>query len=153
MDVPPPHTADDARPAASRTGEAGGDIRRVCYEDWEMECCGTPFAVGDRVTWTLGPVTDPLWDWRVNNHSDAHGGPASVTGRVRSIQLVTQGYRRPPGTRTYEPVPGERSLRPALSCPKWFARGRSGADDRPGHRTDEIGALVELEVAPPGDGG
>uniref|UniRef100_A0AAU3HV80 Uncharacterized protein n=1 Tax=Streptomyces sp. NBC_01393 TaxID=2903851 RepID=A0AAU3HV80_9ACTN len=26
---------------------------RVFYADWEMECCGTPFSVGDEVTWPL----------------------------------------------------------------------------------------------------
>ncbi|MEV6049471.1 DUF6578 domain-containing protein [Streptomyces sp. NPDC052107] len=26
---------------------------RVFYEDWQMECCGTPFAVGDEVSWKL----------------------------------------------------------------------------------------------------
>ncbi|MEU9138349.1 DUF6578 domain-containing protein [Streptomyces sp. NPDC048404] len=26
---------------------------RVFYADWQMECCGTPFSVGDEVTWPL----------------------------------------------------------------------------------------------------
>ncbi|MET7915074.1 DUF6578 domain-containing protein [Streptomyces avermitilis] len=25
----------------------------VYYEDWQMECCGTPFSVGDEVSWPL----------------------------------------------------------------------------------------------------
>ncbi|WP_037837248.1 DUF6578 domain-containing protein [Streptomyces sp. NRRL S-481] len=25
----------------------------VIYEDWQMECCGTPFGVGDEVSWPL----------------------------------------------------------------------------------------------------
>ncbi|KAB1980480.1 DUF6578 domain-containing protein [Streptomyces triticiradicis] len=26
---------------------------RVFYADWQMECCGTPFSVGDEVSWPL----------------------------------------------------------------------------------------------------
>ncbi|GGY40323.1 DUF6578 domain-containing protein [Streptomyces djakartensis] len=26
-------------------------LRYVIYEDWRMECCGTPFGVGDEVSW------------------------------------------------------------------------------------------------------
>ncbi|GGN84792.1 hypothetical protein GCM10011579_075110 [Streptomyces albiflavescens] len=26
---------------------------RVFYADWQMECCGTPFSVGDEVNWPL----------------------------------------------------------------------------------------------------
>ena len=29
----------------------------VFYEDWQMECCGTPFSVGDEVSWALLLVT------------------------------------------------------------------------------------------------
>ncbi|MEU7482378.1 DUF6578 domain-containing protein [Streptomyces sp. NPDC042319] len=150
--VPPPNTADDARPDDARPDVAGGpDVRRVFYEDWEMECCGTPFSVGDRVSWALNPTTDPMWDWTVNNHGPGPDDPDSVTGLVRSIQLVTEGYRRPAGSHTYEPVPGERDLRPVRKCPKWFADGRGGEPDgRPEHRMAESGVLVELEVPPPG---
>ncbi|CAM5238037.1 hypothetical protein SALBM135S_00682 [Streptomyces alboniger] len=28
-------------------------VWKVWYEDWQMECCGTPFAVGDEVAWPL----------------------------------------------------------------------------------------------------
>ncbi|WP_338061088.1 DUF6578 domain-containing protein, partial [Streptomyces kanamyceticus] len=28
-------------------------VWKVLYADWQMECCGTPFAVGDEVTWPL----------------------------------------------------------------------------------------------------
>ncbi|MEU6380878.1 DUF6578 domain-containing protein [Streptomyces sp. NPDC046909] len=30
----------------------------VFYEDWQMECCGTPFSVGDEVGWPLLLVTE-----------------------------------------------------------------------------------------------
>ncbi|MGH4027885.1 DUF6578 domain-containing protein [Actinomycetota bacterium Odt1-20B] len=40
----------------------------VRYDDWQMECCGTPFSVGDEVAWPLllaerGQLSDPVgWE-------------------------------------------------------------------------------------------
>ncbi|MFC6062215.1 DUF6578 domain-containing protein [Streptomyces ochraceiscleroticus] len=133
--VSPQNAADDA---------AAG-VRRVFYADWEMGCCGTPFSVGDEVSWTVERTVDEMWDWERNNHGPDPDDPAPVTGRVRAIHIVSQGYRRRPGCRTYEPVPGERSLRPVRTCPKWFA---DGPDDDRHHYVAECGALVELEVLP-----
>ncbi|MEU6095336.1 DUF6578 domain-containing protein [Streptomyces sp. NPDC047079] len=28
-------------------------IRKVFYADWQMECCGSPFSVGEEVSWPL----------------------------------------------------------------------------------------------------
>jgi len=153
----------------------------VYYEDWQMECCGSPFSVGDEVSWPLllrdaddvlgggwydqltkvsGPVAagavpvlsdenglvvavgageiEGAAKWvrlvgllTVETHSD---GPPEVRGRVRAVQLVSQGYAPlTPGSLTREPVPGERRLRSVESCPKWFG-------DR------DAGAMVTLEV-------
>ncbi|WP_368397151.1 DUF6578 domain-containing protein [Streptomyces sclerotialus] len=159
--VSPPNTADDASGADVPSGDGpsgdgpSGEVLRIFYEDWEMECCGTPFSVGDRVTWTLkratGRAKDRMWDWELNNHGPGPEDPSAITGLVRSIQMVLQGYRRPPGTHTYEAVPGERHLRPVRTCPKWFADGRAdgAAGHRPDHYVGESGVLVELEVGPP----
>ncbi|WP_052865710.1 DUF6578 domain-containing protein [Streptomyces niger] len=154
--VPPPNPADDARPDDARPGEARREIRRVFYADWEMECCGTPFSVGDRVTWTLHRTEspDPMWEWEITNHGPDPADEDSVTGLVRSINVLIQGYRRPAGSRTYEEVAGERELRPVRTCPKWFSRVPGGTDDRPDHYVEESGALVELEIrSPDGRGG
>ncbi|WP_399924646.1 DUF6578 domain-containing protein [Streptomyces kanamyceticus] len=35
---------------------------KVMYEDWQMECCGEPFAVGDEVAWPLRVDGDRLHD-------------------------------------------------------------------------------------------
>ncbi|MET9385262.1 DUF6578 domain-containing protein [Streptomyces sp. NPDC002928] len=174
----------------------------VFYADWQMECCGTPFAVGEEVSWPLllTDADDFLgggWDERlthvvgpVREVSDGEGtvrvvgedeglivalgdaGPREArqgdriraaglltverhggswpetTGRVRAVQVLTQGFAESaPGSRSWWPVPGERSLRPVRSCPKWFADGdvRTGADGR-GRRRSEEGAVVTLEV-------
>jgi hypothetical protein len=37
----------------------------VFVEDWQHECCGEPFGVGDTVAWRLGLGHDPdgMWGW------------------------------------------------------------------------------------------
>jgi hypothetical protein len=169
----------------------------VFYADWQMECCGTPFSLGDEVSWPLvlgaaddmpgggwhdqlteiaGPVADvPADDGNIrvvrdeygltvalHHHAvgvwardefgalrpgdrirstglltvETHGDPdlPETRGRVRAIQIVTRGFAgTPPGSGTREPVPGERSLRSARECPKWF-------------RQADAGVLVTLEV-------
>ncbi|KUN05432.1 hypothetical protein AQI95_15995 [Streptomyces yokosukanensis] len=116
---------------------------RVFYEDWQMECCGTPFAVGDEVVWKLVAVDGK--DARGAYHGagawvENHGGPDhGTTGRVRSVDLVHQEYlaHHDPRTaaprdtapgkvtlraagRALEPVPGAHTLEPVDDCPKWF---------------------------------
>ncbi|MFH8405989.1 DUF6578 domain-containing protein [Streptomyces sp. NPDC018019] len=160
----------DAGPgrAGRKTEQAGGSGRsvRVFYPDWEMECCGTPFSVGDEIAWTLvhedvAPGDAAVWadclDERGRLRVATRHGPAPekgsgapvVAGRVRSIQVVMAGYR------AGERVPGERWLRPVERCPKWFARRvtaepeaapGAGPGDRSYHR-DECGVIVEVAVA------
>ncbi|MFC9929862.1 DUF6578 domain-containing protein [Streptomyces sp. NPDC127190] len=70
---------------------------RVFYEDWQMECCGTPFAVGDEVAWRL-----VRYDGRARRRGEGHGAEAWVenhggpdratTGRVAAIELVCREY-------------------------------------------------------------
>jgi hypothetical protein len=33
----------------------------VFVQDWQLECCGEPFEIGDEVTWTLVFLTDPAF--------------------------------------------------------------------------------------------
>jgi hypothetical protein len=69
---------------------------RVFYEDWQMECCGTPFAVGDEVGWRLVAVAPDTH--RDEYHGagawvENHGGPdQETTGRVHAVDLVHQEY-------------------------------------------------------------
>src|SRR3954470_20066291 len=108
-------------------------LKHVLYEGWQMECCGEPFSVSDEVTWRVMPVEPGdmrRWGWDGKEYDgllrvEHHGGrwPAT-TGRVRAIHLVHQEYAETaPGSRSFAPVPGKRSLEPADSCPKWFERG------------------------------
>ncbi|WP_030019808.1 DUF6578 domain-containing protein [Streptomyces monomycini] len=125
---------------------------RVFHRDWEMECCGTAFSVGDEVAWPLVFESVPEADaavWAdcldergllrtVTLHGDAadkrYGAPR-ITGRVRSIHVAIVGYRGA------EPVPGERWLRPVERCPKRFSdRVPDGVGDRGGRARTGPGA-------------
>lgn len=135
---------------------------RAWYEDWQMECCGTPFSVGDEISWKLetmdgdhvarGGWQDEQRTYGALSWVENHGGPPQPTkGLVRAIDLVSRVYtRRAAGE--LEPVPGTRTLEPRDNCPKWFGPEepcagtgtREGAHDRR-HRRIE-GVLVTLEV-------
>ncbi|GHB26880.1 hypothetical protein GCM10010306_020400 [Streptomyces umbrinus] len=73
-----------------------------------------------------------------------HGGEWPVTaGTVRAIRPVDQRYvPAAPGSRTREPVPGERSLRSAGTWLKWgeMTENRTPAD------LAETGALVTIDI-------
>ncbi|MDN3263864.1 hypothetical protein QWJ26_29460 [Streptomyces sp. CSDS2] len=151
---------------------------RVFYEDWQMECCGLPFAVGDEVAWPLVAVTAEERRERcygaeawVENHGD-RTRPAA--GRVRAVELVRQEYlvhtdRRArervdraldpdagseglvvlPSPYRWEAVPGAYTLQSADGCPKWFEPDEPGPDPGPQRLHRTVGALVTLE--PTGD--
>ncbi|MEU0583722.1 DUF6578 domain-containing protein [Streptomyces sp. NPDC006132] len=169
----------------------------VIYEDWQMECCGTPFSVGDEVSWPLlledadrvfgggwhdqlskvcGPVEDvggvrvvreetgltaalagdpddeedrrPKPGDRIRSVGllsvERHGARwPEAGGRVRAVQVLEQAYAQAsPGSRTWEPVAGERRLRRVERCPKWFAEGA----EEQGRQWRESGAVVTLDV-------
>ncbi|MEU3886943.1 DUF6578 domain-containing protein [Streptomyces sp. NPDC029041] len=169
----------------------------VIYEDWQMECCGTPFSVGDEVSWPLlledaghvfgggwhdqrstvcGPVEDvggvrvvregtgltaalgggpddeedrrPKPGDRIRSVGvlsvERHGARwPEAGGRVRAVQVLTQAYAETaPGSRTWEPVRGERRLRLVERCPEWFSEKRV----EQGRQWRESGVVVTLEV-------
>ncbi|MEU6554816.1 DUF6578 domain-containing protein [Streptomyces sp. NPDC046915] len=131
-------------------------LRRALYESWQMECCGRTFSVGDEVTWQVMPMeSDDMrtWGWdeeeyagllRVEHHSD---GWPTATGRVRAIHLVHQEYAETaPGSRSFTPVPGRRTLEPVDSCPKWFGCGEPADGPGPRRRRNTDGVLVTLDV-------
>lgn len=116
----------------------------VWYDDWQMECCGKPFSVGDEVAWPLRPqdAGEP-GEFRVETHDD--DWPVT-RGRVRSVHIVSRAYRQTePGSYVYEAVPGTMRTRPVETCPKWF----TGTD----RTLRDAGVLVELEVPDAGPAG
>ncbi|MEU6588573.1 DUF6578 domain-containing protein [Streptomyces sp. NPDC046881] len=142
---------------------------RVFYDSAEMECCGTPFAVGDEVSWRLVPTTGADGHYGAAAWVANHGGPdRATTGRVRGIDLVHQEYLAhhdprtvaPPAAepgevifvaagRRLEPVPGAPVLEPVDACPKWFDAFEQ--EEQPPRRVPfrvrcAVGVLVTLDV-------
>ncbi|MFJ9832246.1 DUF6578 domain-containing protein [Streptomyces sp. NPDC101169] len=149
-------------------------LKTVFYEEWQLGCCGEPFSVGDEIDWPLVALDEErlragdchgaeAW---VENHGDiAH----PTVGRVRAIDLVHQEFTvdmdlrdlqraSPPygkvtllaSGHSLEPVPGSVTLESVGHCPKWFAE-EDYAPPRGPHRVRRVlGALVTLEVPPPG---
>lgn len=123
-------------------------IQRVFYEDWQMECCRTPFTVGDEVRWPVVPMTEPA-TWLpagvalpvsvAEFHSD-DAETVPVEGVVRRIQMVSLEFQQV-GDRSYAPVAGSAEVRDVDACPAEFDHDGS---DLPG-RTD-VGVLAEVET-------
>ena len=72
---------------------------RVWVEDWQMQCCGEPFSVGDDVAWTVGAIAaagiSPAFDGRaelvadwVEDHHDVATQQRRLHGRVSSTRAV-----------------------------------------------------------------
>ena len=65
----------------------------VYIEDWQMQCCGTPFIIGDCVEWTVIDYGDDFRDQFVkpDYYYENHGSAQSkelfrLTGTVASIK-------------------------------------------------------------------
>ena len=106
-------------------------------EDWQHECCGDPFAIGDEVSWTV--YEDETGEWREDHHDGAPPASIAVTGTVRRIQVVEQDFEEFE-PRTWRPLPG--------------TRGYADVDAMPDVLTTEIGlvrrktgALVDVAVS------
>ncbi|KXK60326.1 hypothetical protein AWW66_19610 [Micromonospora rosaria] len=98
---------------------------KVWVDDWQMRCCGEPFAVGDRVSWRLRDL-DPEWlglvlgsnlARGVDKAEEHHGGVGEevllpVVGIVASIHAVHCRYaplHGKPSTDLF-PVPGSGTM-------------------------------------------
>jgi hypothetical protein len=70
----------------------------VLIEDWQMQCCGTPFKNGDNIEWTVVKWTETLEDHLldVDYCYENHGGNGEdllkITGLVKDIKALY--YRR-----------------------------------------------------------
>jgi hypothetical protein len=121
---------------------------RVWVDSWQMQCCGKPFRVGGRVSWTLGEA-DPDWlaeilgeDPGMDATEQHHGGiPGTVpsAGTVTRIEAVYCRLAPEPGSGsgTAYPVAGSGTRAAVESADGWTA-----------DRGDEhfIGYLVQLDV-------
>ena len=72
---------------------------KVFYELWQMECCGTPFKLGDSIDWLVMPakgiklseVIEGL-DYYYEAHSDDWENIFVLKGRVEDISIFYEKY-------------------------------------------------------------
>jgi Family of unknown function (DUF6578) len=93
-------------------------IAVVWVASWQMECCGDPFAVGERVTWTTDDEVDDEWfvgalglekasriTHSEEHHADRKDDLTEITGRVLSITRAWGAYGpRNPGGQIHYPL-------------------------------------------------
>ena len=121
----------------------------VWVADWEMQCCGDPFAVGGEVAWRLSPLQDrhALADAlgeevaaTVTAFYDHHAStpvPPEVDGVVRTIRAVFRDYQLI--GRTLVPISGS-----AVTVHQQAGNGWA-TESRPQRF---VGYLVELDTSP-----
>ncbi|MGC4946012.1 DUF6578 domain-containing protein [Streptomyces sp. DT224] len=111
----------------------------VWIDDWQMQCCGEPFAPGDVVSWTLMEVDPEDYvdlvggeraegiDFREEHHGGGEGLPP-VPLEVVSVVEVHCRYGVPPGAtdRVNCPVPGTTVLVPVEGVADGWAEARPG---------------------------
>lgn len=120
-------------------------------DDWQMQCCGDPFALDSSVTWSTFPVTDPTW-WNefldpevassITDHEEHHAQDdrklANVNGVVRSIDAVFCRFRVV--DRAATPIAGSGVLEARTPVDGWEE------EDEVGVGRSFVGYLVTLDV-------
>jgi hypothetical protein len=113
-------------------------LRQVWIDDWQMQCCGDPFRVGQRVEFSttseidrefLGVVlgeerASALTDYE--DHHDLEVGPVSLlSGTVKSIEAISCRYELR-GREMY-PVAGTTSAVRRNEATGWDPRAMTSA--------------------------
>lgn len=66
----------------------------IYYESWQMDCCGTPFAIGDTVKWDC-VKSDDDWIIKADYYYEAHEKcHFIITGKVAEIYGVNCEYEQ-----------------------------------------------------------
>ena len=100
-------------------------------DNWQMQCCGEPFRVGSRVSWSvldadqqwlsdmLGPAAAEVTV--AEEHHTAASGMRTLEGTVTSIRAAHCRYAPAPGkdSRFVAPVPGSATLTDIESADGW----------------------------------
>lgn len=67
----------------------------IFYEDWQMDCCGDPFAIGDDVNWVCVKGDDGALvacDYYYDAHADEYAKQFYITGQVMDITQINFCY-------------------------------------------------------------
>ncbi|MEG9512747.1 hypothetical protein LZ318_03675 [Saccharopolyspora indica] len=127
---------------------------RVWVDDWQMQCCGTAFRIGDKVAWTLEPVdrTDMLIELvgqdvgaPVTHVEDHHGRlPAdapTTPGVVTAIHAIfCRSEPRPGGEKN------ARYLVPGSGRLLWLHEADGWEDESACTAEHFHGYIVDLDV-------
>ncbi|NED10363.1 DUF6578 domain-containing protein [Streptomyces sp. SID9124] len=111
----------------------------IWVDDWQMQCCGAPFAAGDVVSWALLEVDPEDYvelvgegraegiDFCEEHHGREEGVP-QVPLEVVSVVEVHCRYGMLPGAadRVSGPVPGTTELVPVAGAADGRAKAREG---------------------------
>lgn len=126
----------------------------VFITGWEQQCCGTPFGVGDEVTWTIyaeepGRFDSDLPVFREEHHGQIppHVPQVEVTGTVASIAGVSYVTVPEPGhSRSFIQTSTIASSRPVDTV------GKGEDEDSDDYRVElDIAGDVELPTYAPWD--
>lgn len=111
----------------------------IWVDDWQMQCCGEPFAAGDVVSWALVEVDPEDYVHLVGEEraegidfcEEHHGGEEGVLPvplEVVSVVEVHCRYGLLPGAtdRVRGPVPGTTELAPVEGAADGWAKAREG---------------------------
>jgi hypothetical protein len=131
-----------------------GEVRFVLWMDgWQMQCCGDPFEVGSKISWTLGNMTGhaglastvgPDAAGRITHVEEHHGRLPDdlppTEGKVRAITSAFCRYAPDAGhgrDKAHCPVPGSWVLQKVQKANGW-------EEEPSGLRFN--GYIVELDV-------
>lgn len=127
----------------------------IWISDWEIQCCGSEFAIGDETVWPVSPMdrSDPYWMPILGPEltealtgscaSHEEEPPPRMSGTVRRIRTVSCRYAplAPPADQGRSfPVPGTAVIEQIQAIEKWY-----GTDFDP-EVLNFRGWLVDLEV-------
>ncbi|MEU5211652.1 DUF6578 domain-containing protein [Streptomyces sp. NPDC020742] len=107
----------------------------VWMDSWQMECCGDPFRVGSRVSWTLveangewlaavlGSAAAAGVDAAEEHHGGAPEKTSPTSGTVTALSAVHCRYAPLPGAKSgpRHPVPGSSTFTPLSAAARWTA--------------------------------
>ena len=85
----------------------------IWIEDWQMQCCGTPFKIGDTVKWTIlkwefeKPTVDVgKVDYYYENHAESNDNLFEIEGVVTQILAIHFVYELDTKTKVNIPISG-----------------------------------------------
>jgi hypothetical protein len=127
-------------------------IRRVWIDDWQMQCCGDPFAIDSTVSWSTFRVTDTAWFGEfldaevaasITDYEERHdlGNDRTLertSGVVRAVDAVFCRYRIV--DRVATPIAATGVLEPRSSVDGWEDEDDMGAG------RSFVGYLVTLDT-------